>query len=280
MEYFIYQNELGQKIELSLFSPYIFQNITESLSNDIVSTKQVGQDGERAESWTMGKRVITIQGSIVVRNFYEELERNLLKILNPKLKGKLICNRERTKKEIPVILDELPTIKRRGGTAEFTIDLQAYDPYWREVEKTEYLALLTKRLAFPLVIPQNVGVLFGLRKSILETEVENIGDVATGFRVIFKAKGEAENVEVSNKLTGEKIKVLALMEKGDIVEIINHPTRKMVLFNGQKAFRLLDVENSSFFSLEVGKNLLGYHAERNAVNLDVLLIYNPLYLGR
>ena len=69
MEYFIYQNELGQKIELSLFSPYIFQNITESLSNDIVSTKQAGQDGERAESWTMGKRVITIQGSIVVKIF-------------------------------------------------------------------------------------------------------------------------------------------------------------------------------------------------------------------
>ncbi len=280
MEYFIFRNELGQQVEFSLFSPYIFQPISESLASDIVSTKQIGQDGERAESWTLQARRITIQGSIIVREYHEELERNLLRILNPKLGAKLICHRDNSTKEIQVMLEELPSLKRRGGTIEFTINLIAHDPYWREVEKTEYLALLTKRLTFPAVIPQATGMIFGLRKSILETEVENIGDVATGFRVIFKAKGEVENVEVSDKLTGKKIKVLATMQKGDIIEVINFPKRKMVLFNGQKAFHLLDVAQSDFFTLEVGKNLLGYHAEKNAVNLDVVLFYSPLYLGR
>ena len=114
----------------------------------------------------------------------------------------------------------------------------------------------------------------------METEVQNIGDVSTGFRVVFRARGEVQNVEVSNKLTNEKIKVNVSMQKGDTVEVINYMNRKMVLFNGQKAFSKLDVQNSTFFSLLPGKNLLGYNADKNAVNLDAIVYYSPLYLGR
>ena len=280
MERFIYQNEMGNSIEFSIFSPYIYTKITENVSNSIVSTKHTNRDGESFESSALDTREINLQGSIVVNGYEEALEQNFVRILNPKLRSKLICKKDLEQKEIDVELESLPTIKRNGGTIDFNISFLGLNPYWKGIDKIEHLALLKKKFTFPIVIPKNKGIIFGIKKSILETEVENIGDVSTGFRVVFRARGEVQNIEVSNKFTNEKIKVNVSMQKGDTVEVINYVNRKMVLFNGQKAFSKLDVQNSTFFDLLPGKNLLGYNAEKNAVNLDVIVYYSPLYLGR
>jgi len=279
-EKLIYRNENNQEVEISYFSPYIPVSVDETLGNSIVASKQIGKDGMNYASSTLDSRDIRVKGSIIIRHNIDTLERRLRSVFNPKLSGKLIFRTETTEKVIDVKAEEVINFKRSKGISNFTIDLVAHNPYWREVDRTEYLALLSGRLSFPLVINQGVGMMFGLRQSILETEIENVGDVASGFRVVFKAKGIVRNPEIENKLTGEKIKILVDMAKGDIIEIINTPSRKMVNINGVKSFKNLDRLNSSFFELEVGKNLIGYNAEENAINLDVILYYSPLYLGR
>lgn len=281
MDQLIYKNETGQEIEFSYFSPYILQKISESTPNDITTIKQSNRDGEIYASSALGIRDIKVQISMINNPGYiDVLKRNFISILNPKKKGKLIYRNDMIEKEIEVYLDEIPQLKYNQGTFGGIIDFVALDPYWTEREKTEYLALLTPKLTFPLIIPKPEGIVFGHRQSILETEVTNIGDIDSGFRVIFKAKGLVQNVEVENKLTGQKIKVIYNMQKGDVIEIINLPNKKMILINNEKAFKHLDINNSDFFDLKVGKNLLGYNAETNAVNLDVILYYKPLYLGR
>lgn len=275
MEKLIYRNELNQEIEFSAFSSYVLTNIQESTKNELITTKQSSRDGEIYASSSLGVRDIKIKASIIKGTNSTELAQRLVRVFNPKLKVKLHYSNQQTDKEIAVYLDELPTIRPNKGTIDITIDMVSLDPYWMNKPKTEFLALLSPKFHFPLVIPKSEGIVFGLRKSILETPITNIGDVATGFRVVFKAKGQVKNPHVENKLTGEKIKALVTMEKGDVVEIINTPQRKMILLNGKKAFKHLDRSNADFFNLEVGRNLIGYNADLNAVNLDVILYYSP-----
>lgn len=273
-----YTNTNGENIELSFFSVYTVRSFSDTdLDNEITTTKTNLQDGETATGAALSSRSLSIDG------FYKlttsnALERQLKRVLNPKLKGVLVYQDTEVERYIDVMLESAPEIKRKPGLAEFTIDFIAHNPYWREREKTEYIALLTPELKFPLQIPQNKGIVFGRRKPLLETEVENIGDVETGFRVIFKAKGVVENPKIINKKTGEEIKILQAMEKGDVIEVINLPYQKQIYLNGEKAFRLLDRKNSSFFMLGVGMNLIGYQADLNTVNLDVAVYYFPLFL--
>lgn len=283
MERIIYRNGQNQEVEFSYFSPYILEDFTDALKNNVVTVKHIADDGYIYASSNLDARDLRIKGAIVMMGNHESLIRRLYRTFNPKLPGKIIYESEDVRREIEVVLDGLPqTHYKKDGTVSIAIDLRANDPYWTETEKTEVMALLSKQLTFPMVIPQGRGVLLGLRKSILETPIENIGDVATGFRVQFRAKGEVRNVLVENKKTGEKIKVNVIMNKGDVVEIINTPLKKMILINGERSFRNLDVENDNdrFFDLAVGTNLIGYNADLNAVNLDVVLLYRPLYLGR
>ena len=276
----IYVNELNQQVELSFFSVYFLKDLKEKVDNELVDMKAIGRDGYVYNSSTLSARQITLIGHIKLVKNIESLERRLRNIFNPKLSGRLIYRNRELEKVIDVRVESIVEFNRAKGVSAFTIDLIAHNPFWREQEKVEYLALLSGRLLFPLVIPKTTGIMFGLRQSILETEIENIGDVESGFRVLFKAKGIVKNPEIENKLSGEKIKVLVDMHKDDVVEVVNLPFKKMVYVNGEKSFKSLDRLHSSFFNLEVGRNLIGYHAEMNAINLDVILYYSPFYLGR
>lgn len=282
MERLIYRNALGQEIEFSLFSPYILRTIREATKNNLVTTTNSSMDGHLYESSTLDIRDIKVKATIVNTSddVRRRLTRNLLTIINPKQEGTLIYRTDEDEKEIRVRLDEIPDPVRNKGTTDIDLDFVALNPYWQNKDKTEYLAFLTPKFHFPLVIPINKGIVFGLRRSILETPVQNIGDVPAGFRVVFKAKGYVKNPEIEHKYTGEKLKVLVEMQKGDILDIINTTQRKMVFFNGEKAFKYLDRNNADFFVLEVGQNLIGYGAEVNAVNMDVIMYYSPLFLGR
>lgn len=282
MDRLIYRNELNQEIEFSSFSPYILRSISESTKNKIVATENANIDGQIYESSVLDSRDIRVKITILHNDEYTRtrLTRQLLITLNPKQGGILIYRTEFGEKEIHVRLDEVPDPKREQHKTEFDLDFIALNPYWKHKDKTEYLAILAPSLIFPIAIPQSTGVVFGYKRSILETPVENIGDVSTGFRVIFRANGYVKNPEIENKYTGEKLKVLVEMQKDDILEIINTTQRKMILFNGERSFKRLDRSNADFFVLEVGKNLIGYNAEINVVNLDVILYYSPLFLGR
>lgn len=276
-ERLIYQNSNGEKIEISWFSPYTPLDYTEELANEITTTKNNYQNGYNYVSDSLESREITIDGfyQLQKNNF---LERNLKRVFNPTLPGKLIFYNGTEEKYINVKLESLPSLDNDKGIGKFSINLVAHDPFWRTKERTEYIALLKPLLSFPLVINQNTGMMFGIKESALETEIQNIGDVASGFIVVFKAKGEVVNPSVVNGYTGEKIKLNVTMQKGDVIEVVNEPTKKLIYLNGVKRFNILDRLNTNFFTLAVGKNLLGYQSDTNVVNLDVMLYYSPLYM--
>lgn len=276
-ERLIYTNDNGNKLEISWFSSFTPLSFADDLDNEMTTSKNNLQDGETYISSSLESRQIKIDGFFQL-DTSRELERQLRKVFNPKLSGKLVFDDGEKERYINVRAVALPEITRKQRYAGFSIDLIAHDPFWREQERTEYIALLTAQLHFPLVIPKKRGIIFGLKRSILETEINNIGDVAAGFRVVFKAKGTVVNPCIVNSYTGERIKLNYTMGKGDTIEVINEPSRKLIYINGVKDFSKLDRLATTFFALEVGKNLIGYQADENVVNLDVIVYYSPLYL--
>ena len=275
-----FKNDIGS-VDISLFSEYTLTGFEEDLQNSITSTKQTLLHGTTYISNTLNERYITISGVIECNKYSEDLRLKLIRIFNPNLKGKLILQKSNNYyKTIDVYVEKVIEPKANKGIIEFEISLIALSPFWQDEIVTEYLALLSPTLKFPLNIPQKRGITFGRRRSILESEVDNIGDIESGFKVIFKAKGgSVKYPKVYDVYTKQFIKINYEMEKGDILEIINYPELKKVTLNGtENAFKYLDIE-SNFFNLKIGHNKIGYIAEENTINLDVILWYSPRYLG-
>ncbi len=276
-ERLVYQNSNGETVEFSYFSPYTPLEFTEDLDSDIVTVKNHRQDGETYVSDSLEPREIFIDGFFQLSQSNNVLERRLRKVFNPKLPGVLTFHALDFSRQIDVVPESMPSIQKEGRRGIFSIELVAHNPFWREAERMEFLALLSPLLRFPLVIPQG-GMMFGIRSSILQTEFDNVGDVETGFRVVFRARGTVINPEVKNVLTGERLRILYEMEKDDVIEVLSYPGKRQVLINGEKSFQYLDRLNSTFFNLAVGKNVMGYQADENTINLDVIVYYSPAYL--
>ena len=140
------------------------------------------------------------------------------------------------------------------------------------------LAKQTPMTRFPLYWTTPEQRVFGEYIDVVNTEIQNKGDVETGFTVTFKARGDVLNPAFINNLTGEKIRLNMPMTQGDEVQIINMLFSKQVLVNGVKKFSVLDRVNTTFFNLVVGQNSFKVDADENATNLSVTIEYAPKYL--
>lgn len=276
-ERLIYTNANGDSLEISWYSPYTPTAFADELDNDVTTSKTVQQDGENYISGTLEARALSIDGFFLLDET-NTLERRLKKVFNPKFTGKLVYTNGEEQRYLTVSVDHVPQITNKPRRGEFSIDLTAHDPYWREEERTENIAILQAMLHFPVVIPLDTGIVFGARRSTLETPVTNVGDAESGFRVVFRALGSVKNPQIINKETGERIRVIYNMQQGDVIEVVNEPLVKKVLVNGVKAFKHLDRQATTFFPLRVGDNTIVYQADENLVNLDVVIFYSPLYL--
>ena len=275
-----YRNEVGGEIEFSPFSAYFLEQMEEETKNNIITNKTNLIHGENYIANTLESRFISLAGIIEKNKTSQALIRNLVRVVNPTLMGTLIYQNENEQKEIEVIPEGIPTAPPNGGLIRFEVSLKACNPFWKNSENVENIALWTPKFHFPLTIPKNKGIVFGVKKSAFEKVIENEGDVESGFRVIFKARsGTVENPKLLNKLTGEFIRINYSMEKGDSIEVICYPEQKKVTVNSiLNGFRFLDIE-STFFTLDVGRNILQYDADINKTNLDVVLYYTPRFLG-
>ena len=136
-------------------------------------------------------------------------------------------------------------------------------------------------LLFPLEIP-GVGLEFGIRQPSQIITVDNIGDVACGCHIIFRALGSVTNPELMSLDTGDVIRLNTIMESGEELYVYTHfAGKKVTRVLGSvetNAFSLLDT-SSVFLQLEPRRNLLRYNAAENMDLLEVTILYRPKFLG-
>ncbi|NFA60817.1 phage tail family protein [Clostridium sporogenes] len=284
-EKFIFENEKGQQIEFSIWSPFFLQNIDgiSGLKNTIYSSKGMGQDGSTCVGSTLDDRNIVIQGAITEN---KELNREkLLSIINPKLKSKLIYIDGNIKKYVECIVETAPIIPKENNP-KFQISLLCNNPYWKDyIDSKVNIALWKGDFHFPLVIPVNKGITMGHREPSLIVNVLNNGQVKTGMIIEFFARGTLSNPSLFNVNTREFIKINKGMVAGEKFIINTNYSKKKILreFNGVTTdiLNYLDIVGGgdTFLQLDVGDNLFRYNADSNLDNLEVNIYFSPQYLG-
>lgn len=124
----------------------------------------------------------------------------------------------------------------------------------------------------------NTGFITSLHTFDQEVEIINDGDVASGMRVIIKAKNSVKNPMV--KIGEGYVKLITTMEQGDTIELNASSRPPTVTFNGENAMQLVD-RNSSILNMmiEVGQTTIEYDADDGEQYMSVSVFYNKQYLG-
>lgn len=166
---------------------------------------------------------------------------------------------------------------------KFMINLFCPDPMFRnETPSNVVMADWVPQFHFPLIIPEDEGIVMGLRTPSTIIAIENDGDTDCGFVVVFQATGTVTNPYIILIDTQETIKLDTTMEAGEVIEVSTIPNKKTVVkIKGDttvNAFNEYNFQVSTLFKFRVGTNSVRYGADDNSENLIVNVRYSPEYL--
>ncbi len=247
--------------------------------------KYINQVGVYVTGTTLESRTINIIGWVVADSQADMTRRKnfLNRFVNPLQQLRLHYEEYQ--------IDGLPTQTISYGTdistnnevlCKFMISLFCPDPLFHTENGTNILiADWLPKFHFPLIIPKDTGVIMGLRSPTSIVTLNNEGSMPCGFVVTFEASGTVKNPYILNILTQEKIRLVEIMDAGEILRVSTVPNNKTVkkISDGVEtnAFNLLDL-SSTFFSLPVGETYIRYGSEEGVVNLSVEVYYDTGYL--
>ncbi len=254
----------------------------DGIENNLYTVKGAGQDGESLIGKNLQARIITIEGQII--NNVVMAKRKLIRVINPKLSGKLVYSDGIITRWIPCYIQKAPAIARNGKYPEFQIEFYCPYPFWREGDGTSKniadIALWVPAFEFEWEIPED-GFEFGYRSPSLIVNVINDGEIETGMMVEFRAVGATSNPSIVNVGTQEKLSITYDMEAGDVIRVsTGYGEKRVELEKGgivTNIFNSIDAD-SAWLQLDVGDNLLRYDATETD-NLEVTIYYEMAYLG-
>lgn len=172
-----------------------------------------------------------------------------------------------------------------SSVEEYTVRMKAPSPYWRDsVETLIQIANMTGGLHFPLIIPKDKGVTFGVKSATLIADAYNYSSIKVGMRFVFIANGTVTNPQLFNIDTREFFKLNCVMKAGEKITVQTGED-KTVTQNLQGIetdyIGKIDISGGgdTFLELDPGDNLLRYGAEGGEDMLEVKLYYNNKYLG-
>lgn len=282
MEKITFINSKGQSIQLGNDGPFILTKIegTGAVNADIQTQKSPFQDGETYIDNTLEPRSLSIEIMVLAEDKEEMMKnrRKLLQVFNPKLgEGKLIYEYGNIKRGIRAISELAPVFPDAGDFKDTMqpglIQLYCPEPFWLDnFEISEEITTWIGGISFPLRLPTT----FAMAGSRIINVVNN-GDVETPIKIeIF---GPATNPKITLRETGDFIRIKDTLTADDIVTITTEFGNKRVEKNGQNAFNILDLPDSTFFSLQVGDNVIEFTTEDVSNNANAKISYRNRYLG-
>lgn len=248
--------------------------------------KFIDQVGVLVTGVTFESRDASIVGWIVARTQADMTKRKKLlnRFVNPLHKIKLVYDE--------FYIEGIANSSVLYGTEEkenndvmckFMVDLFCPDPMFRHaIENNMTVADWAPKFHFPLIIPENKGIIMGLRMSSTIFAIENDGDTDCGFVVVFQAIGSVTNPFIVLIDTQETIKLNVEMQAGEIIEVSTVQNKKTITkITGEikeNVFNSFDFKTSKLFKFRTGTNNIKFGADANSENLLVNIRYSPEYL--
>lgn len=282
MERIIFINSKGQSVELGDSAPYILTEIQGmgAVNVNIYTQKSPYQDGTSYLGNTLEPRSLSIEIMILADTMEEMIEkrRNLIQVFNPKLdEGTLVYEIGGIRREIKAISELAPVFPEnkdfKDTMQQGLIQLYCPDPFWLDnFEISEEITTWIGGISFPLRLPTT----FAMAGPRIINIVNN-GDVKTPVKI--EIYGPATNPKITLRETGEFIRIKDTLTADDVVVITTEFGNKRVEKNGENAFNILDLPDSTFFSLQVGDNVIEFTTEDETNNANVKISYRNRYLG-
>lgn len=302
--------ECNNKI-LELNSESLYKIISiegiESSDYEINIFNNLQNDGGTVENKRIKPRPIVITGDSSAKKDSDE-HSNLIGFFNPHYTGKVTINYCGNEKTIGYEVESfIAKTENINKPIEFILHIICPDPFWKEIEE-ESKDLVTwisnlefKEEGFSTEQNENYwietenssegfeefqsefgtgeGIEFGYRFLNQIVEIDNIGDVKTPIRIVFRADADVVKPYIQDMNSYELIRVNKTLKAGDVLEIITEYGNKNIYLNRQKAHQYLDFLNSTWLQLNPGINLIKYGAESGINNLECRVFYTPKYLG-
>lgn len=250
------------------------------------SYKYVNQIGAYIDSTTLGTRSISISGWVVGKDEqtlqYNKMQLN--RLVNPIHPIRIRCNDQYQITFSPDYSVQYSTVRSENNhvLSKYLIQGTCADPLFTQTHQTSVQVSSTlPRFRFPLVIPQNQGILMGLREPALLTTLVNSGDVPIGLVIVFTFTGTVKNPRLLDVDTQEFIQLNHTFTPDEQVVISTASGEKYIQGRTNEEitnyFSYLDFD-STWLQLRPGDNTLKYDADENPENLNVSLQFCPKYL--
>lgn len=271
----------GKTLKLGRGSVYRWLSYSGIEASDIqLDTVERAQlPGAFVQSRRVGPRTITITFSVSDKKRTEELRPWLISFFNPYKPGRLKVTRSGVTRVIDFWIAGQPEFVQPNIHDDYlhvTVELLCPDPFFRDEEETVYVYnKLVPLLTFPFNTFKGAGISAGIWRDEFVATLKNDGDVPTGIHCTLYIEDFVINPKIS--LDDKFIRVLASLNRGDVVEIVTEAGNKTILINGE-ARHLYDLR-SVFFEIPVGQSRLEISADDGAEHMTARFAFARRWLG-
>lgn len=251
-------------------------------------------DGSDLMGKKIGKRPIHIVASLKDTSLNVAYRKDIIRFFNPKYTGNLYVNNMGTERQIDYEIEGWTFGKQNNlwCPLQIVVDLICPDPFMRGMDTTAIkITKSQKMFTFPYVAleePTQItgdmamrgyeGTVMGYKVPENIVNINNDGDVPTGYVITMKARDIVSNPKIVNSKTGDTLRLVMDMEQGDTLVITISDRVRTIKLNGENAYFRID-RSSKPFMLDVGDNELTLFADDGFENLDINMIYSLRYLG-
>lgn len=279
----IYKNHKGDMITFTYKPPFLL-SICDGFHETVGTVNSVSSAYGVGTTWngtSIGQRDLTIKGTIT-DNIQEN--RLLLYDMFPlNSEGTLYYYEGDIERKITCLVEKVSIPEKKGFTRDFSISLVCPNPRFSALAATILsMATWAPAFNFPLIIPENEGIQFGIKNTTSMGTTENTTEIDYGMTIKFKANDTVKNPYLFNVTTRDIIQIEKTMSAGDQIIITTHIDNKNVIYKNavtgeEENINYLIMYGSKYLQVPSGTNTFRSGADSGENNLETTIEFLPEY---
>jgi hypothetical protein len=279
----IYKNHKGDMITFTYKPPFLL-SICDGFHETVGTVNSVSSAYGVGTTWngtSIGQRDLTIKGTIT-DNIQEN--RLLLYDMFPlNSEGTLYYYEGDIERKITCLVEKVSIPEKKGFTRDFSISLVCPNPRFSALAATILsMATWAPAFNFPLIIPENEGIQFGIKNTTSMGTTENTTEIDYGMTIKFKANDTVKNPYLFNVTTRNIIQIEKTMSAGDQIIITTHIDNKNVIYKNavtgeEENINYLIMYGSKYLQVPSGTNTFRSGADSGEDNLETTIEFLPEY---
>lgn len=279
----IYKNHKGDMITFTYKPPFLL-SICDGFHETVGTVNSVSSAYGVGTTWngtSIGQRDLTIKGTIT-DNIQEN--RLLLYDMFPlNSEGTLYYYEGDIERKITCLVEKVSIPEKKGFTRDFSISLVCPNPRFSALAATILsMATWAPAFNFPLIIPENEGIQFGIKNTTSMGTTENTTEIDYGMTIKFKANDTVKNPYLFNVTTRDIIQIEKTMSADDQIIITTHIDNKNVIYKNavtgeEENINYLIMYGSKYLQVPSGTNTFRSGADSGEDNLETTIEFLPEY---